>query len=119
MMPPVHQTLSSASDVSAIVGDRIYRHGRAPQTVDRPYVTWSLASGVPENELSDVPGIDRQTVQVDCWAPGDRDCVALAVAVRDAIEPHAHLIATPANEREQGTNLYRIGFQFDWFLPRL
>lgn len=118
MLPPVYQTLNVVSAVTSIVGQRIYRHDRAPQDTTRPYITWFLVVGTPENELSDVPGIDRQTIQVDCWHQEDVGVVTLATAVKDAIEPIAHCTSIPINGREVETKLYRIGLQFDWFLSR-
>lgn len=118
MLPPVAQTLSDSSALVALVGNRIYRHDRAPQKPDRPYVTWYLLSGEPTNTLSEVPGIDRLTIHIDCWHTEDRGIVALATAVRDAIEPYAHCTVIPINEREAETKLYRISLQFDWWLNR-
>jgi len=127
MFPPVFQTLKASADVTNIVGTnppRIYRHGSAPQrdvndnTPLQPYVTWMVVTGTPENQLSDVPLIDRVTVQVDCWHPTDKGIVPFAQAVRDAIEPTAHMTAMPVDERDPETKLYRIALEFDWFLDR-
>lgn len=120
MLPPVFRILKAAPAVTAIVGaePRIYRHDAAPQDVDRPYVTWFLVTGTPENELSDVPGMDRIAFQVDCWHQQDGGIEDLAQAVRDAIEPHAHMTAIVVNGYEPETKLYRIGMQFDYWLPR-
>ena len=94
MFPPVFQTLKAAQAVKDIVGTnppRIFRHGRAPQDNTRPYVTW-LVFGTPENQLSGTPPVDRVSVQVDAWHQTDAGVVLLAEAIRDAIEPHAHMI---------------------------
>lgn len=122
MLPPVFATLKAYQPVRDIVGTnppRIYRHGSAPQTTDKPYVTWFVVSDAPENELSETPPIDRYTVQVDCWHQSDSGIESLAEAVRDAIEPYAHMTGMPINQREMlDTKLYRIALQFDWFVPR-
>jgi hypothetical protein len=121
MLPPVYNTLRASSPVLALVGDRIYRHGSAPQGVKHPYLTWYMINGSPENTLSELPGIDRQSIQVDVWcggATGDRQCEAVAEAVRDALEPHAHMTSTPIDQREQATGLWRIALEFDWFVSR-
>ena len=120
MLPPVYATLAADSGILDLLGDppRISRHGRAPQDSARPYVTWGLVVGVPENTLSEAPGIDRCTVQVDCWSLDSSDAVELAQAVRDVIEPEAHMTAVIVDEREAGTKLYHIAMQFDWFLSR-
>ena len=106
--------------MTAIVGTnppRIYRHGRAPQGVVAPYITW-LMFGVPENNLSDLPPMDRQTVQIDYWSRDDKEVVALAIAGRDAIEPFAHMTAQPVDERETETQMFHIAQTFDWFVSR-
>lgn len=128
MLPPVFQTLKASSAVKNIVGQnppRIWRHGSAPGlTRDTagnlivpkdPYITWQLISGVPENNLSDPPPVDRQTVQVDCWHQTDAGIEVLADAVRDAIEPVAYMTSVLIDEREPETNLYRLSLQFDFF----
>jgi len=118
MLPPIFQTLKNNAEVFAIVGNGIYPHGDAPQGAQRPYVTWHIVSAVPQNELSDVPNIDNISIQVDCWHISSEGMLNLTKAVRNAIEPFAHMIAIPINERDFETKLYRITLQFDWWLDR-
>jgi len=118
MLPPIYSILSSDSSVSTLVGDRIYPHGDAPEGVFKPYVTWFLVSGLPENELDDTPSVDRCSAQIDCWSDTSSGVVDLAMAVRDAIEQHAHVISVPINGREPETMLYRIAIQIDYWLSR-
>lgn len=118
MLPPIYSTLQASGAVVAMVGTRIYRHGRAPQDVAVPYVTWTLVAGAPENHLSGLPSVDRQTVQIDCWHRTDEGCDALATAVRDAIEPHAHMTGAPIDQRDPDTKLWRMALQLDWWMPR-
>lgn len=44
--------------------------------------------------------------------------IDLAKAVRDAIEPYAHMVAIPFNSRDTETRLYRMTLQFDWWHHR-
>lgn len=126
MFPQVFQTLKASAAVKNIVGTnppRIYRHGSAPQRpdglpFDQPYITWFIVVGTPENTLSELPATDRVTVQVDCWHQTDSGIEALAIAVRDAIEPYAVMTAVPVDTRETESKLYRIALQFDWFVDR-
>jgi hypothetical protein len=122
MLPPIFQTLKASTDVKAIVGTnppRIYRFGDAPQvapgSTPQPYVTWFLVAGVPENNLSDPPPVDRDTVQIDCWHSRDADCVLLALAVRAAMEQVCYMTGVIINLRDPETKLYRIGMEFDVF----
>lgn len=121
MLPPVFTTLKASQMVKDIVGTnppRVYRHGSAPQDTSRPYITWFVVSGVPENNLSDPPPTDRVTVEIDCWHQTDAGIELLAGAVRDAVEPIAHMTAVVVDMREPETQLFRIGMQFDWWLDR-
>lgn len=121
MFPLVFRALKASQAVKDIVGTnppRIYRHGEAPQDTTRPYITWFMVVGTPENNLSDLPPSDRQQVQIDYWHQTDTGIEALAVAGRDAIEPYAHMTSQPVDERETETKLYHIAQTFDWFVDR-
>lgn len=121
MLPPIFQLLKNSAEVKAIVGTnppRIFRYNDVPQDTQRPYVSWFVIDAQPENSLSDLPTVDRMSVQVDCWHPTDAGIERLAQAVRDAIEPHAHMTGMPINARERETKLYRIALQFDFWHDR-
>jgi hypothetical protein len=115
MLPPIYQWLKASSAVKALIGanPKAYRHGEAPQNTVAPYVTWQVISGTPHNELSNVPNGDRYSIQVDCMSLTDKGIEDLAKAVRDAIEPNAHMVAMPVNGRDAETKLFRIAMQFD------
>ena len=122
MLPPVFQALKASAAVKAIVGTnppRIYRHGNAPEDASKPYITWFVVSGVPENNLSDLPPVDRVTVQIDCCHQTDGGIEVMAESVRDACEPSAHMTSIIFDGREIESKLYRIALQFDWFLDRV
>lgn len=118
MLPPLYTLLSTTSAVSAIVSTRIYPHGEAPQDATQPYVTWQMISGVPENSLSESPDIDRCTLQVNCWHQTSSGIVALATAVRTALETIGHVTGVPINQRDTETRLYWIAIQVDWLYNR-
>lgn len=117
MLPPIYPLLMASSAVQALIGDRAYRHGSAPQGVLRPYVTWSAPGGFAENAF-DGADADVFRLQVDCWADADDAIETLASAVRAAIEPAAHLVAYIADERNFETRRFRIGMTFDFILAR-
>lgn len=125
MLPVVFPLLSAAGAVTAIIGTnpvRAYRHGYAPQNVVAPYVTWAVISSVPQNALDEVPRVDAASVQIDCWSvntgTGSTGIETLAKAVRDAIEPHAHMVSGPTDSRDAETGRYRISFTFDFWQSR-
>lgn len=121
MLPNIYQILRESAQVKAIVGaspSRIYRHESAPQDTTKPYITWLVITGLPQNTLSEAPEIDAMSVQIDCWHQTDKGVEALAVAVRDAMEVVSHMTGIILNEREQQTKLYRVALQFDVWLDR-
>lgn len=120
MLPLVFPLLAGSAAVTALIGSspaRVYRHGSAPQDVVRPYVTWSVPGGSASNAF-DGADADFFRVQVDCWSDDDTEIEVLAKAVRAALEPHAHLVAYLADDRDFDTRRFRISFAFDFIKPR-
>ncbi len=121
MLPPVFNLLTAAAPVLALVDRRIYRHGNAPRPTTAPYLTWFQVVAAPENTLSETPTIDRSTIQIDIWVDGpdgDKRAERIAEAVRDALEPHAHMTSAPIDRRDPETRLWRMALEFDFWLPR-
>lgn len=125
MLVDVRSLLAESADVTAIIGSnpvRAFPHGDAPQSQKGAYVTFAVIYAQPENNLSHLPLVDRQTVQVDCWSgtdgAGAAEIYALGRAVRDALEPHGHMTAVIANGRDAETMRYRIGMRFDFWRDR-
>lgn len=118
MLPNVYQTIRQDSTVVSIVGQRIYRHGSAPQNVQKPYITWFLVTGTPENVLNAAPCSDRNTVQIDCWSESDEQIEQLAYSVRDALDSNLIANRMVINNRESDTKLYRIAIEADFIASR-
>lgn len=121
MLPPIFKTISTPA-VTAIVGDRIYGKGRAPQGTPTPYITWFVVTGNPYDHLSGPPGADNDTVQIDCWAgPADDQegvCNQLAIHVRDALDAAGLANQLIVDMREPDTELFRLGLQVDFIHNR-
>lgn len=117
MLPAVFALITGDSDASALIGTRVYRHGDAPQGVSRPYVTWFVAGGGPENTF-ELPSIDQYSVQVDCWSDSDAEVESVAESVRSAIESSYHVTSVIANSRDPETMRYRIGMVFTFWADR-
>jgi hypothetical protein len=118
MFPTVYATLAADSAVQSLVGSNIYRHDDAPQGVAGDYVVWSV-SGTPLNNMSELPPVDQWTVSITVWSDDDARVEAIARAIRDAMEPVAHLISIPIDNRDRpATKRYRITMQFDWWFSR-
>lgn len=119
MLPVVLPILAADPEVTGILGTtpvRFYPHGRAPQNVQAPYATWFIVSGIPENQLDEVPRVDRFSVQIDCWSDntgeGAQEVKELATAIRDALEPHMHMTAIAADGVDPDTQRNRRGLVF-------
>lgn len=122
MLPNVYALLAGDPTVSALVGSRVYRYGRAPQRVTAPYITWTVVAGVPENTLPETPVVDRWELQIDCWSDndgsGDQDAEVLAIAVRDALEAYHHVTNIGPVDRDPDTRRYRASIDVTWWADR-
>lgn len=118
MFAPIYTTLKASAAVTAIAGTRIYMHGDAPQDAVKPYIVWQSITSNPQNTLSELPQVDAQSIQIDCYHQTQQGILDLATAVRDCIEPYAHVTSIPINEREPDTKLYRIAIVIDWWYIR-
>jgi len=113
MMPPVFTILKSDPSVFAIVGTRIYRHADAPQGVLKPYIVWSIITGMPDLQLSGAPLSDMDTVQIDCLSQTDSGVEDLAYAIRNALDNARIANRITLNGRDNETRLYRISIDAD------
>lgn len=116
LAPDIYGWLGAASGVTALIGSgaamRCGSAGTIPQDSAKPYVTWQVISGLPENYLDEAPDIDNFRVQINCWALDPADVDALALAVRSALEPHGHQITVVDDSQDETTKLYR--YATDW-----
>ena len=98
MYPPIYTLLSADSQVSPWVGTRIYPHGKAPQRVTAPYVTWDVMGGAPDNTLGEAPLSDSYVVRVRLWSEhGDAvDVFAIGAAIRGIVGKVAKVVLSIA-----------------------
>ena len=121
MYPPIFAAIVAHAPATALLGTlptRLYAFGEAPEDTARPYVTWQVITGSPENYLARRPDIDGYTLQVDVWADGGQIARDVAAAVRDAIEPHAYIVRWGGESRDPDTRAYRLSFDVSWFVHR-
>lgn len=117
MLPLVYPLITQNPAAFVAVGDRVYRHGTAPEGVADPYVTWFVPGGTPENTLGELPIADSYTVQVDVWSGGDQSAEDAAKAVRDAIEPF-HTMASISTSEDPTTKRVRVSMTFTFWVDR-
>ena len=127
MYPPIFAAIDAHWSAFALLsGDssaefnpvRVFAFGEAPENTARPYVTWQVITGSPENYLANRPDIDGYTLQVDVWADDGQAARDVAAAVRDAIEPHAYIVRWGGDSRDPDTRAYRLSFDVSWFVHR-
>jgi hypothetical protein len=121
MYPPIFATCAASAAVKTLIGSspvRLYPFGEAPQGVALPYVVWQTVYGAPENVISGTPSVDSYSLQVDVYAETGASARSVAEALRDAIEPAAHIVGWRGESRDRETQHYRFSFDVDWWVER-
>jgi len=120
ILPFVYRLLNVPSLLAYVGGDpvRIFRHGKAPQGVTKPYITWFVVAGQPYDQISGAPLDDFDTVQVDCWSNDDTQVEQMATAVRDAFDAAGLSNRLASDTYEAETDTYRIGVEADFIRSR-
>lgn len=121
MYPPIFSIVSKSAAVKSAFGTdpvRIYMFGLAPEGVKHPYAVWQIVGGSPENYLNETPDIDLFSVQIDVYGASVTAVRSGARALRDAIEPHAHVVSWRGESKDVETNLYRSSFDVDFWTDR-
>lgn len=121
MIAPVFSVCAASPAVTALLGTdpvRLYPFGQQDDAVVYPYVVWQNITGAPENYLARRPDTDSYTVQVDAYANTVDEVIAVAMALRDAIEPHAYISRWGTQEKDPETKRYRYSFDVDWIVLR-
>lgn len=120
MTPSIYPIIAASSSVTSLLGSppRFFPFGQAGQTPVRPYAVWQQVSGSPLNYISGVPDQDMFTIQIDVYANDAAPVRSIAAALRDAIEPVAHIVGWDGESYEETTKTYRYTFSVDWFESR-
>lgn len=122
--PPVFEVCNAVAAVQAELGSpaRLYPFGHAEGPNGgppaRPYAVWRIVSGVPENYLDKVPDADSWTVQIDVFGSSAYTAREGAKALRNAIEPVAHVANWDGESIDPATKNYRCTFTVDWLNDR-
>jgi hypothetical protein len=122
MFPPVFEIVSANAGVQAVFGTapmRVYPFGLAPQNVTVPYAAWQVMPGsAPENYLGSLPDADAFLVQMDVYGTSAAMVRDAAQALRDAIEPRAHIVLWNGESRDPDTKRYRFSFDIRFITRR-
>lgn len=122
MFPNIFQYVSASSTVKTLIGSnpvRFWPFGQAPQKGQAgyalPYSVWQSPYGTPENYLNQLPDIDNLSAQVDSYGQTAESARAVAIAIRDSVEPYGHVVSYNGEERDAATGLYRVGFTVEFW----
>lgn len=119
---PVFTLLSASAALKVIVGTnpvRVWMDTVPPgESQERPYITWTVVGGAPENYLEGAPTIDNGRIQVDTWSKDKLQCHSMAKLVRNLLEARSHMIGVPVSSFEPDTQLYRYTLEFSFWTPR-
>lgn len=121
MNPDLFTILNASVPVKLVLGAnplRMYPWGRAPQNPRKPYGVYAVYNATPENYLGQVPDIDNKGTQVNIYADTAQSLDACFTAVRDALEPHAHMTSFATPDLDADTDLYSCRMEFDFWDER-
>ncbi len=93
--------LVADTGVSAIVGQKIYPHS-APQSVDMPYIVYQRIDATHEHNMLGGSGLYTARIQIDMYALSYSAVLALAQAVRTALQGYRGYVTV-------GTDTVKIG----------
>lgn len=121
MNPQLFPLLNASTAVRLLLGSnplRVYPWGEAPAVPRKPYAAYGVYNGNPENYVSNVPDIDNKGTQIDIYAEDATKCAQCFTAIRDVLEPHAHMTSFSTPQRDPETQLYSARMEFDFWEAR-
>jgi hypothetical protein len=121
MLPDLFTLLKANTPVKNLLGTtqlRVFPAGRAPEESIRPYAVYSVVNGTPENYLSGTPSIDNIGTQISVYAETFDSLINCFNAIRNALEPHAHMTNYATPDQDADTNLFSCRMEFDFWDKR-
>ncbi|CAM3407694.1 hypothetical protein BS639_17940 [Rouxiella silvae] len=121
MIAPIYSVCATSPAVMAILGGddvRLYPFGENTDDVIYPYAVWQNIGGLPAMFLGNRPDVDSFSIQIDVYADTPVQVLAVAKALRDAIEPHAYITRWGNQDRDPDTKRYHYSFDVDWIVKR-
>lgn len=121
MNPDLFPILNGSAPVKLLLGAnplRVYPWGRAPANVKKPYVVYSVYNGNPENYLAQAPDIDNKGTQLNIYSDNSNNLEMCYLAIRNALEPHAHMTSFSTPALDVDTDLFSCSMEFDFWDER-
>jgi uncharacterized protein DUF3168 len=119
--PPIKELAQASSAVTTLLGSapmRLYPAGIATQNVIKPYGTYTLVYGSPENYIGGRPDIDQIGFQLDIYAATLVSLRAVVRALRDAYEPSAYIVRWGNEDQDPDTKNDHQSFDVEFLTPR-
>ncbi|UPT53227.1 gene transfer agent protein [Synechococcus phage Yong-L1-251] len=116
-MPPLFDVCAANAGVTALLGldpVRLYPHGTAPEKVAKPYATFQVLNGLPENYIDEPPDVDDWTFQINIYADSVASVNEVRKALRRALEPHCYIERLGGTGTEPSTQLRTTSFDVSW-----
>lgn len=120
MYPPIFEICAADPNVQTNFGvspTRVYPFGEAGKSPVKPYCVWQQIGGDPEFCISDVPDIDRFSIQVDIYADSGDAARDAAKAIRDALDPYGN-VSYEGDGRDPDTDNYRYSLSVELYVER-
>ena len=115
--PNVYSRLS-VPGVTAIVADRIFSHGTAPQGTPYPMITWQVKTGGRANQLSGLPSADSHRIQIDGYSEDRAQVIALGEAIDEALELSAHCVGQIGPMLDPEAQVWRVALDYSFWSIR-
>ncbi|NIG13018.1 DUF3168 domain-containing protein [Pantoea sp. Al-1710] len=118
---PVFETLFKSADLLALLGPtvmRLYEFGNKPVVPTYPYATYQNYAGDAQQFLGNLPDVDSYSIQFDIYSKDASSLRSIALAMRDAIEPHAYITRWGMQGIDDDSKCYRYSFDVDWMVLR-
>ena len=118
MIAPNVYDLLNVPAVTAIVGDRIYSHGKAPQGTPYPMITWQVKTGGRSNQLSGRPTANNHRIQIDGYSEDRAQVIALGEAIDQALELDAHCVSQIGPMLDPDAQVWRVALDYSFWSTR-
>jgi len=121
MNAPIFQALMASPDVMNLLGPtilRFYDFANKPEQPTYPYGTFQNYAGFPQMFLGTLPDVDTFSIQIDIYSKSAAESRNVALAIRDAIEPHSYITRWGVQVQDDDTKSYRYSFDVDWMVLR-
>jgi len=121
MGAPIFEVVFKDPNVLSLLGPKIlrfYDFANKPEKPTYPYATFQNYAGSPQMFLGTLPDVDTFSLQIDIFSLSSSESRNIALAIRDAIEPHSYITRWGDQVLDDETKSFRYSFDVDWMVLR-